>query len=345
MKGVLVNVGLLVSFRNPPQWRIPYPEFYAEQLRQTQVAEELGYDQIWLTEHHFSEDGYSPSLFPLAAAIAARTTSIRIGFYLLLLPLHHPVAVAEGATAIDLLSDGRFDLGVGQGYARGEFAGYGINRAERAGRLEEGITAIRGMWTQDPFSQKGKYFDLADVSITPKPVQSPHPPIWVGAMAPKAVERAARLGCHYLGLGEPENQEIYDGTLRAAGRNPADYSAAQLRWVHVAANQDQAWDDSQEHIHYLLSMYARWLDLADQESDYTGAPRIPAPADLRYADNRLLGSPLIGTPDQVAEGISELTKSCRTTHLVLGMHLPGLEPAKVQRSMELFAKEVMPALR
>lgn len=340
-----LNVGLLVPFRNPPQWQMPSADFYAEQLLQVQLAEDLGYDQVWLTEHHFSEDGYSPSLFPLAAAIAARTTRIRIGFFLLLLPLHHPVAVAEAATAVDLLSNGRFDLGVGQGYARGEFAGYGIDRSQRADRLAEGVTAIRGMWTEDPYSFHGECYDLQGISLTPKPVQSPHPPIWVGAMAPKAVERAARLGCHYLGLGEPENQERYDNALRAAGRDPEEHSAAHLRWVHVAPDQDQAWDDAQDHLHYMLSMYARWLDVADFDTDYTGAPRIPAPAELRYADTRLLGSPLIGTPDQVAQGIAELTKSCRTTHVVLGMHLPGLDPAKVRRSMRLFAEEVLPGLR
>lgn len=340
-----MNIGLMVPFRNPPQWHVPYPQFYAEQLAQIEMAEALGYDEIWLTEHHFSEDGYSPALFPLASAIAARTTRIRIGFFLLLLPLHHPVEVAEAATAVDLLSNGRFDLGLGQGYARHEFAGYGISRAERAVRLEEGIEAIRGMWTQDPFSHKGTHHQLSEISLMPKPVQEPHPPIWVGAMAPKSIERAARLGCHYLGLGEPENQMFYDNALRDNGRDPAEYSAAHLRWVHVAPDTETAWNDSQDHLHYLLSVYARWLDMANFDTDYTGASRIPAPGELRHVDTHLLGSPLIGTPDLVADGIAELTKGVRTTHLVLGMHLPGLAPDKVRRSMELFAQEVMPSLR
>lgn len=340
-----MNVGLMVGFRNPPQWRVPYPELYAEQLAQTQLAEDLGYDEIWLTEHHFSEDGYSPSLFPLAAAIAARTNRIRIGFFLLLLPLHHPVEVAESAAAVDLISNGRLDLGVGLGYAKGEFAGYGISRAERAGRMEEGLEIIRGAFTQDNFSFSGKHWDLSGITLEPKPVQAGGPPIWMGAMAPKALERAGRLGCHYLGLGEPENQTIYDDALKAAGHAPSDFGAAHLRWVHVAESQDQAWDDSQDHLHYLLSVYAKWLDEASFDTAYTGAPRIPAPAELRYADSRLLGAPLIGTPDQVAAGLDELKKTCRTTHLVLGMHLPGLAPAKVRRSMELFAKEVLPGLR
>ncbi len=335
----------MVPFRNPPRWHVPPAAFYAEQLAQLQLAEDLGYDQIWLTEHHFSEDGYSPALFPLAAAIAARTSTIRIGFYLLLLPLHHPVAVAEAATAVDLISGGRFDLGLGQGYSRVEFAGYGAARRERATRLEEGIKAIRGMWTQDPFTFKGTHYDLSDVSLTPKPVQAPHPPIWVGAMAPSAIERVGRLGCHYHRLGEPANQGIYDDALRAAGHDPAGFSVANLRWVYVAPSLDEAWDDTQDHLHYLLTMYARWLDTAaDFDPDYVGVAPFPAPADLRHADSQLLGSPLFGTPDLVAAGLHEMVSTIRTTHIVLGMHLPGLAPAKVRRSMELFAKEVMPAL-
>ena len=86
-----MDVGLLFPFRNPPQWRTPWPQFYAEQLKQTQIAEELGYDTIWLTEHHFAEDGYSPSLLPIASAVATMTSRVRIGTFLLLLPLHNAV--------------------------------------------------------------------------------------------------------------------------------------------------------------------------------------------------------------------------------------------------------------
>jgi hypothetical protein len=147
-----LNVGLLFPFRNPPAWRKPFADFYADQLAQTRIAEELGYDEIWLTEHHFAEDGYSPAILPIAAAIAAITKYIRIGTYLVLLPLHNAVRVAEDAATIDIISNGRFDLGLGQGYAPGEFAAYGVDRKTRAGRLEEGIEVIRGAWTKDDFS-------------------------------------------------------------------------------------------------------------------------------------------------------------------------------------------------
>ena len=180
-----MDVGLLFPFRNPPQWRTPWPQFYAEQLKQTQIAEELGYDTVWLTEHHFAEDGYSPSLLPIASAVATLTSRVRIGTFLLLLPLHNAVRVGEDAATVDIISNGRFDMGFGQGYSPSEFEGYGIPRKQRASLLEEGIEVIRGMWTQDPFSYAGKHYHLKNISLVPKPAQTPHPPLWIGAGQPK----------------------------------------------------------------------------------------------------------------------------------------------------------------
>ena len=164
-----MDFGLLFPFRNPPRWGKPFPQFYAEQLRQVRLAEELGYDTIWLTEHHFAEDGYSPSLLPIAGAIAGMTSRVRIGTFLLLLPLHNAVRVSEDAATVDVIANGRFDLGLGQGYAPAEFEGYGIPRNERASRLEEGIEVIKGMWTQDPFSYAGKHYHLKNIRLVPKP--------------------------------------------------------------------------------------------------------------------------------------------------------------------------------
>ena len=340
-----MNVGLLFPFRNPPQWRVPWPEFYAEQFRQIQLAEQLGYDTAWLTEHHFSEDGYSPSLIPIAATAAAQTSTIRIGTFLILLPFHHPVDMAESAATVDIISNGRFDLGFGQGYVPSEFEGYGIPKKERASRLREGVEVIQGIWSQSPFSYTGKHFELKDIRIVPPPVQEPYPPIWIGARGPKGVARAARLGCHFLGVSDPEAQELYDNTLREEGRDPKDFHAAQLRWCFVGESRDQAWDACQDHLHYMLSWYgARLVEASDFQGDENFA-KLPAPEEMRDSDQAMLGQPMVGSPDEIAEEINSFTAGVRTTHLVLGMHFPGISPAVVQHSMELFAKEVMPAIR
>lgn len=337
-----LKVGLLFPFRNPPAWQRPFADFYAEQLAQTRYAEELGYDEIWLTEHHFAEDGYSPAILPIASAIAAITTRIRIGTYLVLLPLHNAVRVAEDAATIDIISNGRFDLGVGQGYAPGEFAAYGVDRKTRAARLEEGIEVIRGAWTQKDFSFEGRHYKVKNVRLMPRPVQSPHPPLWIGAGAPKAIERAGRMGCHFMGLANPAAQETYDAALRQAGREPKDFSAAQLHFTYVGRTIDEAWAHSQDHLHYMISWYNRWLA---ESGDFLGAalPPLPEPSKLRGSQ---VGFPmLVGSPDEVASKLNASLANVRTTHVVLGMHLPGLAPERSRSSMELFAREVAPQLR
>ncbi|MGH7897112.1 MAG: LLM class flavin-dependent oxidoreductase [Candidatus Binatia bacterium] len=337
-----MNVGLMFSFRNPPKWRQPWTDVYRSQLEHMKLAEELGYDTVWLTEHHFAEDGYSPSLMTIAGAVAAATHRVRIGTFLLLLPLHNAVRVAEDAATVDVISGGRFDLGVGKGYARHEFLGYGIPRKERPSRFEEGLEVLRGMWTKDPFSFEGKHYRLENLRLTPKPVQQPQPPLWIGAQGPKAIERAARLGCNFLGIGDTA---AYDEALRRHGRNPADHDVAQLVWVHLGPSRDQAWDEAQEHVHWMLSVYGKWL--ADAR-DIEGPPTLfspPPAAELRHTKEPLLFTPIIGTADEVERGLQDFLRTVRTTHLVLGMHLPGIDPKLSRRSMETFAREVLPGLR
>jgi probable F420-dependent oxidoreductase len=337
-----MNIGLMFSFRNPPKWRKPWADVYAAQLEQARLAEELGYDTVWLTEHHFAEDGYSPSLMAIAAAVAATTRRVRIGTFLLLLPLHNAVRVAEDAATVDVISRGRLDLGLGKGYAPHEFRGYGIPLQQRPARFEEGIEVLRGMWTKEPFSFTGKHYHVEDVRLTPRPVQQPHPPLWIGAQGPKAVDRAARLGCNFLGIGDTS---AYDEALRRHGRNPADHSVAQLVWTHIAPSRDQAWDEVQEHVHWMLSVYGKWLGEA---GEMPGPPTLfsPPPASaLRDTKEALLFRPIVGTAEEVRTGIEEFIRSARTTHLVLGTHFPGLDPKLSRRSMETFAREVMPKLR
>ena len=322
------------------------PSFTTQQLQLVQHAEELGYDTAWLTEHHFTEDGYSPSLLPIAGTIAGMTSRIRIGTFLLLLPLHNAVRVAEDVATVDILSNGRFDLGVGQGYAPAEFTGYGIDRKERASRLEEGIEVIQGMCTQSSFSYEGRHYQLKDIAMMPPAIQTPHPPIWVGARGPKGIARAARMGCHFLGVSDPNAQELYDTTLQETGRDPKDYNAAQVRFTYIAPSHAEAWDDAQEHLHYMLKWYGIWASEAkDFKDDVQAVDGLPPPEQLRHSDMQLIGAPIIGSPEEVGQELQVSCQSLRTTHIVLGMLLPGLDPAKMRRSMELFAKEVMPTFK
>src|SRR6478736_5964041 len=200
----------MFSFRNPAAWRRPFADVYRDELDLIVHAEALGFDTIWLTEHHFADDGYSPSIIPLAAAIAARTERVRIGFNLLLLPLHNAVSLAEDIATLDVLSNGRIDVGLGQGYARHEFAGYGIDRGERLGRFREGLDVLRGLWTEQPFSYDGSFYQIDAARLSPRPVQQPAPPLWIGATSEAGVRRAGLRGANLLGLTNRALQRVYE---------------------------------------------------------------------------------------------------------------------------------------
>ena len=338
-----MRFGLMYDFRNPEQWRRPFPELYRAMIDQIVRVEELGYDNVWLTEHHFTEDGYNPSVLTTASAIAARTSRIRIGTFVLLLPFHNAVRVAEDCASVDILSNGRFDLGIGQGYRAEEFTALCIPREERSARLAEGVDLIKRLWTEDAVSFKGKYNQVNGLTISPKPVQKPHIPIWIGARTDKAVQRAARLGHHLHGTLGPDPAIPYVKALREAGRNPADYFIAQLRAVYVAKSADQAWDECGEHLHYMMLNYASWLGEAkDAPGDEATWP-IRNARDLRESP---IGKALmIGTPEDCIKKIEAFQKEYACTHFIMATQLAGLDPRNALRSMGLFAKEVMPHFR
>src|SRR5215469_15204754 len=131
-----MKFGWILSFENPKPWQVPATRLCESMIRQAVLAEELGYDMVWTVEHH-GTDEYFPSHFPLLAAIAVKTRRIRLGTAIVILPLYHPLQVAEEAATLDVLSGGRFELGVGQGYVPEEFAAYNVSRKVRGSRLEE----------------------------------------------------------------------------------------------------------------------------------------------------------------------------------------------------------------
>lgn len=337
-----MKFGVMYDFRNPKQWRRPWPQVYASMLDQTAMLDEMGYDNVWLTEHHFVDDGYNPAVLPIAAAIAARTRKIRIGTFVLLLPFHNPVRVAEDSVCVDILSNGRFDLGVGQGYRAEEFAAFQIPRSERSARLAEGVELVQRLWTEDQVTFAGKYNRVEAMSLYPKPVQTPHPPIWIGARTEKAARRVARLGHHLLATIGPDPAIPYRAELNALGRDPDRYSIAQLRVVYVAESADRAWRDIQEHLHYMMGEYAQWLGEANDAPGDKAVWDLGRPEDLRkspYAEHMM-----VGTPQECIEKFRAFNRQYVCTHFIMATPLPGMDPAKARRSLELFAREVRPHL-
>lgn len=340
-----LKFGLLWPFRNPAQAHVPWDEFYRSHLDLVAESEQMGFDEAWLTEHHFIDDGYSPSLLPIGAAIAARTERLRIGTFLLLLPLHNPVRIAEDTATLDLISAGRFDLGVGLGYRPAEFDDQGIPARERAGRMQESLTIVRRLLSGEAVTYDGKYNKLCDIRISPPALQRPHPPIWVGGTAPKAIERAAAMGLHFLS-GGPGSTGIYDGALRANGHDPHDFNVAATLPTYVAPTREQAWEIAAESLRYMAAGYLQWTSEAKGATS-AERPVLPSVDEIvRRQSMDFFGEDiLVGSPQDVIEKIEAYRSRSRLTHLVSGMALPGIPAHQIRSGMELFAREVIPQFR
>src|ERR1700739_1393853 len=186
-----IRFGLWYDFRNPEQWRQPADRLYRAILDQIAWAENNGFDDVWLSEHHFIEDGYLPSIMAAAAAIAARTDRIRIASGVLLMPFHNPIRLAEDIATVDVISGGRFELGVGIGFKREEFSGFGVSSKERGARTDQSLEIVRRALSGETVTFKSDFFDFRNIKVTPEPIQKPHPPIWLGGFSP-----AGRRGPH-----------------------------------------------------------------------------------------------------------------------------------------------------
>lgn len=339
-----MQVGFIAGFQNPPQWRRSWREHYAETMELIEFAEELGIDYVWLTEHHFAEDGYSPSVLPLAAHVAARTERIRIGTKALLLPLYHPVRLAEDIATVDQLSGGRFEPGCAAGYRAEEFAGLGVSLKERGRRMEEGLGILRAALTGEPFSFEGECWSVPRAHVVPPPVQRPLP-IWAGARTRAGIRRAARHECHFQYADfsaerAREDWEIYAQCHRELGRDPADFRAVSVCTMFLHEDSARAWQLAGPHVLYQQNLYRRWFSLAADRPD--DRDRYKPLGSVEELDDAAF---LIGDPGECIERIRAFCATVHITDFSFWMHMPGMDPAVSRASLELFAREVLPELR
>jgi alkanesulfonate monooxygenase SsuD/methylene tetrahydromethanopterin reductase-like flavin-dependent oxidoreductase (luciferase family) len=326
-----IRFGVTVDFRNPPPRR-PFPEVYAEALDRIALADHLGFDYVYLTEHHFVEDGHCPSLLVVAGAIAARTTRIKISSYVFLLPFHNPLRLAEDVAVADIISNGRIELGVGAGYRLEEFEGYGIDRRHRPTLMDEGCEVLLKAWTEDNWSFHGRHHHFSNVSVHPKPVRQPFPPLWISARAAPAARRAARFDAPlqispppYV-VDERAVYEAYRDHLLELGRDPLTKSVAAQ--FHCAVTDDPAGYRARTRpgLSHRASLYVEWQTAAD---DLPGDG-----ARVASRPPRIMGA--IGDPATCIEALEQFIDTCGypVTHIVMGLD----EPAE----MEAFATQVMP---
>lgn len=333
-----MRFGLWYDFRNPARWAQPFDRLYAETLDHIAQAEALGFDDIWTSEHHFIEDGYSPSLLPICAAIAARTSRVQIGTNVLLLPQHNPVRIAEDAATVDIISGGRFIFGPAVGYKRDEFAAWGIDYRQRGRLMDEALEIVKRCWTEDVFSFEGRHFHFENVRCAPKPVQQPRPPIWLGGFSTPALRRAAREGDGLLvgGAGMRLIPE-YVEALREAGKDwQHPHIAVTPRWGAVVDDPDRAWAELGEQALYRARLYQEWFSGAGMA--VAGTTPIASVDDLRGRN-----SELFVTPEQAVASLRAQLAGAPVERVFWWAIFPGQRPADAVRSMELAATKVMGA--
>ncbi len=316
-------------------------ELYHNALSQVKLAEGVNFDSVWLSEHHFLEDGYCCSPLTMAAAMAAVTERVRIGTGALILTLHNPVRVAEDAATVDLISNGRFDLGVAIGYRKEEFDGFRIPINQRPSRIEEAIDIIQKCWSDGSFSFEGKRFSFPEIDVTPKPVQRPIP-IYIGAFEEPAVRRAGRLGYPLLiGPGRTlpmimDTLEWYNDEAEKAGHDPHGVKHVLLRETYVRETTKQAVEGGTE---YIIKMYKFYLSLGVKI--VIRGKNITSPDDPMFehmAEDRFI----IGTPERCTAEVEKYADVTGVENILCRMVFPQAPAEAVSRSIELFGKEVIP---
>ena len=315
---------------------------FRETVAMAKRAEALGFDSITKTSHYSTPPFQMLQQVPLLARFTAEVPSMRLNAGIVILPLHSPLAVAEEFATLDVMSGGKMILGVALGYRDLEFKAFGADLKDRVRRFEDNLEAIKRLWTEDEVRMTGGHFELDGASCLPKPLQKPYPPIWIGANADRAIERAARLGdCWYINPHQTvetieRQMQGYRRALDAAGK-PFPAELPMRREVFVAASREEALRLSAPFLGPKYAAYAAWgqeQNMAEGDNDLNQGFE-----DL--ARDRFI----IGAPDEVAEQIIAINRRLGVNHLVMSMEWAGMSKSLTDETMEMFAREVIPKVR
>ena len=325
---------------------------YQDLMAQIELGEALGFDTVWLGELHFSR-AFSILADPLMmlAAAAQRTTRIRLGTAVTLLPLHNPVKIAEEAAIADILSNGRLEFGVGRGTAPVHYAGYDVPQEESRDRFEEALDFIIQAWTQKSFSYQGKYFRARDLTVVPKPVQTPHPPVRIAANSPDTFPLAAgrRLPIFATPLINPPDKLKEGLAVYRKALPPGVPGDAALAFpVHVTTSRAQARQECESSLlHFLREAGERLRPLGDADiKSFEAFRQVLARIErVSYEDvDREMA--VFGDPEYCVQRVQALRREYEMDEFICYFNQGGLmEHAMVRQSMTLFAREVLPYCR
>jgi probable F420-dependent oxidoreductase len=343
---VSVRIGLgLFTGQVPPGSQRTFATEYREMLDLVRLAEAVGFDSAWVSEHHGASDGYLPSLLPMLAAFAAVTERIRLGTGIVLTPFHDPLRLAEDAAVVDQLSEGRLILGLGIGWREEEFRMFGVPMRERLARTTETIEILRRAWTGRRFSFHGRRYRYDRVKVTPPPARPGGPPIYLGGYAERAVRRAGRLADGYITDADAIEEvrpalAVFDEGAREVGKDPHALGLALLQNAFVSREGD-AWEMARPGVAHQLGTYSAWDAGADTPDHDELEPIPPDDATMRRWT-------AAGTPAEVVRSLRPLVEAFgdrSELHLIVRLHYPGMDFETASRAVEVFAEEVAPGLK
>ena len=347
-----MDFGLFFLMQRDERWS--EQAVYDSALEQLLAAEPLGYHSVWFAEHHFNDYGICPAPPVLAAFVAARTRTLRLGMGVSLLPLHHPVDLAEQLAVVDVLSAGRLDVGIGRGGTLQDYQTFRSERGDARARVEEGIALMRECWRGEPFDFAGQFHSAERLHVRPRPAQRPHPPLFVAANSEDSVPCAARLGLptlssFFVPTAElARRHELYRETALAAGRSEAEVDDLErrswnMRVVHVAPDRAEALRAIEEP----FMGYQRRMAVLRTDGSGGGLRDSFDRSLLKlrpFGDYLADGWAIAGSPGEVRASLQAHLDATGYRRVLLVMAVPGLSTELALRSMRLFATEVAPAL-
>lgn len=313
--------------------------YFQEALQESIYGEELGFDSVWLEEHHSIRNHYWPSPLMALAGIATRTSKILLGTDISVLPFYHPVRAAEDIALLDIMSGGRTIFGAAIGYRQPEFDLYGVGLDDRGARYVEMLKIMKALWTQEAVDYKGKFFQVVG-KIEPKPERAPL--IWLGGWGELSLKRAAQLGDAWV-PGPTANlekllgaQKQYRDFLIAAGKDPTHYPNPATREVVIAETSEKAWELAEK---YLMVNY---------RDEYGGGwkhPLIGAEDQTPVNQLQLLGVDrfIIGSPEECITKIKRFVDTFGMDHLICRLYFPGMPHDHIMQELKLLSTEVFPA--
>jgi alkanesulfonate monooxygenase SsuD/methylene tetrahydromethanopterin reductase-like flavin-dependent oxidoreductase (luciferase family) len=335
---------------------VPWPEgvdqkrIIDETTEEIVYGEELGFCGAWLAEHHFSRYGLGASSLLLLSSIAARTRTIRLGTAIVVPPLHHPIRLAEDTATLDLISNGRLDIGFGRGSANYEYHGYNVAREESQGRFQETIRIVQGLWTTPEYSHTGQFFTVNRATLVPAPLQKPHPPMYIAATRTlTTLEFVVSTGQPLLvgmvldTVGALDLCRRFVQMSAAAGHHVPMWRIPFARYFYVAETDEQARQDTRASLEWTVDMI-QWRQTFQEGSEV--GHRLAAWRQARTtfppsAEHLFQHRAIIGSPETCVREMQALQQA-GIDYFICNFAFGGLDHQKVLRSMELCAKEVMP---